>query len=741
MKATGSAQSISLAGVTAAAISLAVSAIVLLGWATERPALAAFRPDWTPMQPGAAAGLVLVSFAALLLLHGARRTATALAAAGFGGAVLALLRSGLGLGPELDGVFVASWPPALELQPTGTALDAAVGLLFASAAVAAAGARLNGVVQVCAAGAWILGATSLIGHATGLDGVFPTGAPMAPATAGCLLLVSSTLLWGRRSASRGSPADAWTGPALAGLGAIAMAFLFHQALLTRQQEQIDATIDATAERIRTEIRVAVQAQRNVLSGLAREWEDTFFRRRRAWESDVRIAIAQSPSIASIAWFETDGGLVWRYPSEGDDPHTVLPPPDAPPRTVRSWTRAMRLSGGSRGFALLAPLLDSGEVEGWLHGTYRSSEFFGELSKVLPEGFAFQVDTHRSMIFDGGLSDRVEAKWVRRLAIERASNLTLTLHPTPEWLAQQRSSLPRVILAAGLGFAVLLVVARGAAQTSAARAVALEGEVEAHERAEAEIRRLNLELEDRVARRTAELRQSNEELAGFATFLSHELRQPIAAQALWADLLASDHASRLDAEGRECVAEIRRHIRRTGDLIGAQLALAEIGTAPLRLAPIELDRVVDEVRRDLKAELDAAQATIHHSKLPRIEADSRLLYQLFRNLIENSIKYRRPSVALDIRAFGRRDGDEVEVLYADNGRGFDPADAQRIFGVFERAGDPSAGGIGVGLAVCRRIVERFGGSIRAEAEPDRGATFRIRFPALDSDSDPDPDGTD
>ena len=267
-----------------------------------------------------------------------------------------------------------------------------------------------------------------------------------------------------------------------------------------------------------------------------------------------------------------------------------------------------------------------------------------------------------------------------------------------------------------------------------RTIALEGEVEAHERAEAEIRRLNLELEDRVARRTAELRQSNEDLKGFATFLSHELRQPIASQALWADVLASDHAARLDEEGRECVAQIRRLIRRTSDLIGAQLALAEIGTAPLQLDPIDLDRVLDEIRRDLKADLDAAQATIHQSKLPRVEADSRLLHELFRNLIENSIKYRRTEVPLEIRAFGRRDGDEVEILYADNGQGFDPADAERIFGVYQRANASGAGGIGVGLAVCRRIVERFGGSIRAEGEPGCGATFRIRFPALEGDTE-------
>jgi len=327
-----------------------------------------------------------------------------------------------------------------------------------------------------------------------------------------------------------------------------------------------------------------------------------------------------------------------------------------------------------------------------------------------------------------------AKRVRRLALERGSDVTVTLHPTREWLGEQRSQLPAVVLGAGLALSVLLMLALRSAQTSAARSLELEGEVRAHERAEAEIRRLNFELEDRVADRTAELRRTNEELKSFAGFLSHELRQPISAQSLWTDLLESEYAASLDEQAREYLAQIRRYNRRTSDLIGAQLVLAEIGTAPIAIGRVDVDGVFEELRRDFKPELDAAHAALRKSELPEVEADPRHVYQLFRNLIENSIKYRRADVPLEIRAFGRRTEDAVEIQFRDNGRGFAAGDEEKIFEIFERAGETGAEGVGLGLAVCRRIVERCGGEIEASSAPEGGAVFDIRFPRPEGDDD-------
>jgi signal transduction histidine kinase len=248
-----------------------------------------------------------------------------------------------------------------------------------------------------------------------------------------------------------------------------------------------------------------------------------------------------------------------------------------------------------------------------------------------------------------------------------------------------------------------------------------------------VRRLNRELEGRVAWRTAELQQKNDELKSFAAFLSHELRQPIAAQALWAELLESDHASALGEQGRECVREIRRHVKRAGDLIGAQLAIADVGSAPMEIRIVDLAEVLDELQRELKPDLDAVQASIQWSELPTVEGDRRHLHQLFRNLVENSIKFRRPEAAPQIHVSGTGSDGGVEILYCDNGRGFDGDGAKRIFGEFERLDRSRSDGLGLGLAVCRRIVERHGGTIEAQGDAGRGASFRLLFPPPSGES--------
>jgi signal transduction histidine kinase len=153
--------------------------------------------------------------------------------------------------------------------------------------------------------------------------------------------------------------------------------------------------------------------------------------------------------------------------------------------------------------------------------------------------------------------------------------------------------------------------------------------------------------------------------------------------------------------------------------------------------VDLDAVLDEVTSDLKPRLDTAAASVRRdSLLPSVAGDARQLYQLLRNLVENSIKYRRPGIPLEIRVSGRFDDDGAEILVADNGQGFDPADAERIFGAFERANESENEGLGLGLALCRRIMERCGGRIVARGRPGHGAAFEIRFSRPPEDWDPE-----
>jgi signal transduction histidine kinase len=252
------------------------------------------------------------------------------------------------------------------------------------------------------------------------------------------------------------------------------------------------------------------------------------------------------------------------------------------------------------------------------------------------------------------------------------------------------------------------------------------------RSPAQLEADNVRLERRVAERTQELEKSNENLRHFASFLSHELRQPLAASLNWTALLAAELGESGRAMPSRALERLEQSLRRISDLVTGELALAEVAMAPSSPEDADLTAIVRDLVSELSPELLAADARIELSELGVVRADPSHLRQLFRNLFENALKYRRPGIPLVVRVGARRlpaqdgDGARVEIDVADNGRGFDPARAREIFEMHHRAAPAEIPGAGVGLAICRRIVEACGGSIEAQGDPGRGATFRIRL---------------
>jgi signal transduction histidine kinase len=246
---------------------------------------------------------------------------------------------------------------------------------------------------------------------------------------------------------------------------------------------------------------------------------------------------------------------------------------------------------------------------------------------------------------------------------------------------------------------------------------------------------NLLLERSVAERTRELQKSNENLRHFASFLSHELRQPLAALLNWSEVLDQELAESRSERPRQTLGRMRRSIGQMADLVTAELALAEVGTsAPTE--SVDLTAVVRDLVSDLAQPLLAAGATVEVGELGAVHAEPANMTQLFRNLLENAIKYRRPEVPLVVRIGARRveigaaRAAFLEVRVADNGLGFDPERAREIFEMRRRVAPPEIPGAGVGLTICRRIAEASGGSIVATGEPGRGATFTVTLPAAD-----------
>jgi PAS domain S-box-containing protein len=224
-------------------------------------------------------------------------------------------------------------------------------------------------------------------------------------------------------------------------------------------------------------------------------------------------------------------------------------------------------------------------------------------------------------------------------------------------------------------------------------------------------------EDELARQAIELARSNADLRLFAELTAHELQQPLHAVV---QMLA--HALARSANREELLESALASARRLRDSIDGLLRYASVGEPARR--PVSAAEVVDQVVADLSVELDNAGAAVVRQPLPRVDADEAQLRAVFQNLLANAVRY-RSSEPLEVEI-----GSHDDTLYVrDNGRGIDRRDHERIFELFRRgASADEVDGIGLGLALSRRIVEAHGGELWLESEPGSGTTFFFTIPA-------------
>ena len=249
-----------------------------------------------------------------------------------------------------------------------------------------------------------------------------------------------------------------------------------------------------------------------------------------------------------------------------------------------------------------------------------------------------------------------------------------------------------------------------------------------ERAREDLRTLNSELEQRVTARTAELETANKELESFSYSVSHDLRAPLRAVGGFAELLRDDHAAQLDPEALRKLDVIRSEAARMGLLIDDLLAFSRLGRKSLQPGELDMVELVNNVFARLRPEAAGERVDLRVGRLPRAWGDRALLEQVWINLLSNAVKFssKKESPVVEVGAIT---AEREHVFFVrDNGAGFDPRYASKLFGVFQRLHDGAEfPGTGVGLALVQRIVVRHGGRVWADGKPGEGATFHFTLP--------------
>lgn len=545
-------------------------------------------------------------------------------------------------------------------------------------------------------------------------------------------------------------------PVLIGIGAVVFTFFLWKALSSKERAHLEQKVQLKAADLRDDIKNDIESRIMALLRMAKRWEVRGMPTREEWESDASLYVKHYAGYQAIGWVDPSFKLRWVMPAGGDDDGHGFEDRKSALLAARNSkepriTRSILFPDGSKGFLVYVPIYTDGGLGGFIAGVFRSQDLLDSMLKEHElQGISIAVYDGNEELYKG--YDESEDYG---FADERAISLYgaewyVRVWPTFEYLKEARSWLPDTVLFTGLvtsGLLTLMVWLGMMAELRAENAEQinqdLEREVFERKRAEEEaqlrakeIERANSVLEHEVKerikaekaaeRQAAELARSNAELEQFAYVASHDLQEPLRIVAGYVQLLARRYRGKLDRDADEFIDFAVDAATRMQRLINDLLTYSRVGRQK-EFTTVDCKELLKHAVTSLKASIDESGAKVVWGRLPVIYADPSQLDHLFMNLIGNAIKY-RGSAPPEINVSAQeRDGEWVFCV-RDNGIGIDTKHFERIFVIFQRLhGKTEYPGTGIGLSICKKVVENHRGRIWVDSMAGKGSSFYFTIP--------------
>jgi signal transduction histidine kinase len=470
-----------------------------------------------------------------------------------------------------------------------------------------------------------------------------------------------------------------------------------------------------------------------------------------WSKDVSLLEQHLPGYQVIEWVDPSMRIKLIAPMKGNE-HLADSSLAADAAQARAFERArderkvilsnIGQSDRNRlGFTVHIPAFKNGQFIGEVTGVFRAADIFDaiigdmEAEDASLRGYSFSIHNNGQEVYSHVRDNReLEKQWSESAVLNiQDTQWTLKVWPTTALFNSLQSALPLTALAGGIVTSILLALAVHLALL--ARWHARHGEL------------INAELREEIAERhrveaalrdtTGQLERSNRELQDFASVASHDLQEPLRKIQAFGDRLEVKCGPQMGAEGRDYLKRMHGAAGRMRRLIEDLLTFSRVTTRAQPFESVDLSKIAVDVLEDLETRIEQTGGRVEVDPLPTVEADPLQMRQLIQNLIGNGLKFQKPDEPPSVHVTGEIRRDETTDAGAteycllsvrDDGIGFDERYLDRIFTVFQRLHSRSEyAGTGVGLAICRKIVERHGGTITARSTPGEGAEFIVRLP--------------